>query len=70
MSSLWGDSVPSPSEWEPRRVVPAPELDALGYCTWCQQPEELHVAPDGVVSVREFHRAASGVSVMFLDELD
>ncbi|MEV0088203.1 hypothetical protein [Saccharopolyspora sp. NPDC050642] len=50
-------------------LVPAPEVNALGECTWCGELEELHVAPDGEVGVRAFHRSALGGSARFIDEI-
>jgi hypothetical protein len=51
-------------------LVPAPEVDLLGYCTWCGEPEDLHVGPGGETSVRAFHRSALGGSARYIDEVD
>lgn len=64
----WGSEVGPGAEPEQPMLVPAPEVNALGECTWCGELEELHVAPDGEVGVRVFHRSALGGSARFIDE--
>jgi hypothetical protein len=51
-------------------LVPAPDVDLLGYCTLCGEPEDLHIGPDGEVSVRAFHRSALGGHAKFIDEVE
>ncbi|RKT84219.1 hypothetical protein SAMN05421805_103145 [Saccharopolyspora antimicrobica] len=56
----WGSEVePEGQGWSRPGLVPAPDVDKLGLCTECGEPEEAHVT-GGVVSVREFHRAGAG----------
>lgn len=49
-------------------LVPAPEVDALGFCTMCGEKEDMHTDVDGGISVRGFHRRALGGQAKFIDE--
>lgn len=71
MVSSFSDEVPGPGEGiQHSMLVPAPDVDALGFCTSCGEPESAHIGPDGAVSVREFHRSFLGGNVKFIDEVE